>query len=78
MKKLISILSGFLILVATSTISFASVATVNVVQIFGTIDPSKINDYKSSLEGMELAILKRYEPVESINIDSSKILIVDF
>ena len=54
MKKLISILSGFLILAATSTVSLASVATVNVVQIFGTIDPSKINDYTEYMAGVNM------------------------
>ena len=54
MKKLTSIFSGFLILIATSTISYANVATVNVVQIFGTIDPSKINDYTEYMAGVNM------------------------
>ena len=54
MKKLISIFSGFLILIATSAISYANVATVNVVQIFGTVDPSKINDYTECMAGVNM------------------------
>ena len=54
MKKLISIFSGFLILIATSAISYANVATVNVVQIFGTVDPSKINDYTEYMAGVNM------------------------
>ena len=58
MRKKQSLLAGLLkssLLALTATAaSAANVATVNVVQIFGTIDPAKINDYTEYMAGVNL------------------------
>jgi len=52
--RLSRILAGVALMLAITGASAANVATVNVVQIFGTIDPAKINDYTEYMAGVNL------------------------
>lgn len=53
-KPLSRLLAGLTLAGAVSAAGAANVATVNVVQIFGTIDPAKINDYTEYMAGVNL------------------------
>ncbi|MEX0345208.1 MAG: ABC transporter substrate-binding protein [Rhizobiaceae bacterium] len=58
MKKTSRLLTGALLgaglALNASAVAAENVATVNVVQIFGTIDPAKINDYTEYMAGVNL------------------------
>lgn len=53
-RTLRRLLAGVSLAGVVMTVSAANVATVNVVQIFGTIDPAKINDYTEYMAGVNL------------------------
>lgn len=53
-RTLSRLLAGLSVAGMVTAASAANVATVNVVQIFGTIDPAKINDYTEYMAGVNL------------------------
>lgn len=53
-KPLNRLLAGLTLASAVSVAGAANVVTVNAVQIFGTIDPAKVNDYTEYMAGVNL------------------------
>lgn len=60
------ILAGTALALMASAASATNVATVNVVQIFGTVDPAKVNDYTEYMAGVNL-----YEALTTLDSEGS-------
>ena len=53
-QKAIGVVAATALLMGAETAIADNVVTVNAVQIFGTIDPAKINDYTEYMAGVNL------------------------